>query len=133
MDHLILFTIIWFWSFHYIFDFICQTRWQAENKYNNIEALSNHVIVYSWGMDFATSLFLYGCGVSLSGSIFCGGLSWCYFALTHFVTDFITSKISHNYFSKKDYHMGFVIVGIDQLIHFLTITIPLFILVLWKL
>jgi hypothetical protein len=129
MEFFILFSILWFWCFHYIFDFICQTKWQAEHKHDNIEALSNHVIVYSWGMDFSTCLFLYGCGVPLSISIFFGGLSWFYFALTHLVTDFITSKISHHYFSKKDYHMGFVVVGLDQIIHFLTIMIPLFILI----
>jgi membrane-associated HD superfamily phosphohydrolase len=134
MDFYILFSIVWFWAFHYIFDFICQTHWQATNKSKNLDALLNHVYTYSLGMMFVTAGYFSLISSSLFFSsifvafVFSMGV-FCYFFLTHFFTDLITSKITSKYFKQEDYHMGFVIIGLDQLIHFLTIMIPLFIVI----
>jgi hypothetical protein len=127
MDYFSTYSIFYFWCFHYIFDFICQSHWQATNKSKNNSALTDHVIIYSSGM--AVSLF---CWLS----IFFPGLtqfeisilyfsSVVYFFGTHWATDYLTSRITSKYFGEKNFHMGFVIVGADQLIHFLTILIPL--------
>lgn len=36
----------------------------------------------------------------------------------HTLTDYYTSKLSHRYFKDEDYHNGFVVVGIDQVLHY---------------
>lgn len=127
MDYLSLFSACWFWGFHYIFDFIFQTSWQAENKSKNEHALSNHCWVYSLSMMVVTFVYF-----NLFSEIHWGLLesvgTLMFFYSAHFVTDFFTSKKTARHFRRKNYHMGFVIVGLDQFIHFLTIMVPIYIL-----
>lgn len=40
---------------------------------------------------------------------------------THYLTDWITSRVSKFYFDKGDAHNGFVTIGFDQVIHYLTL------------
>lgn len=37
----------------------------------------------------------------------------------HYLTDWCTSRIGKPYWEKGDYHNGFVIVGFDQILHYL--------------
>lgn len=123
MDYLSLFTVCWFWGFHYIVDFILQTNWQAENKSKNEQALANHCWVYSIVM--ASVGFVYfDVFTETHWGFLQIGASLMYLFSTHFVTDYFTSRKTARYFRKKNYHMGFVVVGLDQFIHFLTIMIP---------
>jgi hypothetical protein len=49
-------------------------------------------------------------------------LSLLFFFLTfgfHFATDFITSRIGKPFWEKKDFHNGFVVVGFDQVLHYI--------------
>ena len=38
--------------------------------------------------------------------------------LAHTITDYITSREVKKLFDKEDYHNGFVIIGIDQFLHY---------------
>lgn len=84
---------------HWIADFIAQTDWQAKNKSKNWKALSSHIFVYT--------LFLTPFGIKFA---LINGLS-------HFIIDFFTSRFTGYFFKKGDYHNGFVVVGLDQLLH----------------
>lgn len=112
---------------HTIGDFLFQSDWMAINKSKNWKALGLHVSVYSlcfvyWGLPFVAITFL-----------------------THFLTDAVTSRITSKlwFFTPLDVHYTmnsnqyrqlwvskggnrhwfFVTIGIDQLIHFITLAL----------
>jgi hypothetical protein len=37
----------------------------------------------------------------------------------HFATDYVTSRIAKVFFDSGDYHNGFVVVGFDQILHYI--------------
>jgi hypothetical protein len=48
-------------------------------------------------------------------------MALCFAGITffaHFATDYVTSRISKKFFDAKDYHNGFVVVGFDQVLHY---------------
>lgn len=98
---------------HWFADFVLQTHWQASNKSKDNEALARHVGVYT--------LVLMVC----SAIIFGQSTAWVYFVFVngslHFVTDYITSRMTSKLYVKKDWHNFFVVVGFDQFIHQITI------------
>jgi hypothetical protein len=47
----------------------------------------------------------------------------------HFVTDYITSRISSKLWAKQDWHRFFVTIGFDQLIHQATLAFTLWVMV----
>ncbi len=109
-------------AMHTFADFGLQTDWQAINKSKNWRALGTHVLVYSlcflpWGLAFALVTFL-----------------------THFLTDAVTSRITSKLWfipeiswtdrgeavvgpKRGNRHWFFVMVGVDQLIHFTTLAL----------
>lgn len=111
---------------HFLGDFVLQNDWMAQNKSKDIKALVFHTWVYSlcfaaWGAEF-----------------------WVMTWLTHFFTDAVTSRITsklwfvrviepHNGPGQKFYgafdcgnrHYFFVMIGFDQLIHFVTLAATL--------
>lgn len=97
---------------HWIADFVLQTHWQASNKSKNWEALGRHVVNYSLVM-YLVCFFLVS---PTQATAF-----WLITFVTHFITDAITSRISSRLYAKQDWHNFFVIIGLDQLIHQLTL------------
>ncbi len=84
---------------HFILDFIVQTRKEAENKSKSIRHLGMHVLKYSvpfvfFGIWFAMVTFI-----------------------LHFITDFISSRIT-SYAHRNDKNALFWnTIGIDQAVH----------------
>lgn len=106
----IVFAII---IIHYIADFIVQTDWQAKNKSKSWEALLNHTFIYS----------------AIFGLIMCfilpvesnKHLPTYFFLITficHTIIDYFTSRWVKKSFEKQDYHLGFVKIGFDQILHY---------------
>lgn len=100
---------------HFLADFGLQTHDQAINKgigKNLINiALFRHVFVYSliW--------FMFALGYSndlLKASEF-----WIITFIFHYLTDWITSRLSKPLFENKNFHDGFVVIGADQVAHYL--------------
>ena len=91
-----IFIIIWI---HFVADFILQSTKMAQNKWNSFKWLGFHCIVY-------TIPFLY---FGVKFALITSGL--------HFIVDFITSKITHNLWEKKEVHWFFVVIGLDQAVH----------------
>ena len=50
-------------------------------------------------------------------------------AALHFVTDYITSRISSKLWAKQDWHRFFATIGFDQLIHQATLAFTLWVMV----
>jgi Protein of unknown function (DUF3307) len=100
---------------HWFADFVLQTHWQASNKSARIDALARHVLIYTIVFAVASMLLL-----GVEGAPF-AGLN----GLLHLATDYVTSRQTSRLYAEKRYHDFFVIVGLDQLIHQVTIAITL--------
>lgn len=107
------FIFIYILLIHFLADFILQTTYQATNKgvgkkFLNLP-LFYHVGVYSIVWLIATIPVL--------------GYNFILFAIItficHYLTDWCTSRIGKPYWEKGDFHIGFVIVGFDQILHYL--------------
>lgn len=98
---------------HFLADFALQTHEQATKKSYDNEALMQHVGVYSIIWFFAALMFTGVFWLSLAFAIIT--------FVTHYGTDYWTSRISKPFFEKGDFHNGFVVVGFDQLIHYVTL------------
>ena len=106
-EQLFLFILL----IHFLADFGLQTHDQATQKSGNWMMLSYHVGVYSliwllaaWAMFGAfTPAFIFA-GITFTA---------------HFITDAITSRVSKPFFENDDYHNGFVVVGFDQVLHYI--------------
>lgn len=112
---------------HYLGDFLCQSRWMANNKSKSILALTTHVAVYTVVlMSYIFIMFLAKIGLEdIRGNMLWPmptltdfGLFAATNALLHWLTDFTTSRINSYYFDQQNYYMFFNTVGFDQFIHF---------------
>ena len=98
---------------HWFADFVCQSDWMALNKSKANWPLFVHVLIYTCVMGLAV-MWLLPPGM---------GRVW-FFVLTfvsHFATDYMTSRINSRLWAAKQNHWFFVSVGFDQLIHFYTL------------
>jgi len=91
-----IFIIIWM---HFVADFLLQNDKMGLNKSISIKWLGIHCIVYSipflyFGINFAL--------------ITCG---------SHFIVDYITSKVTTYFWKREERHWFFVTIGFDQTIH----------------
>lgn len=106
---------------HFLADFGLQTHEQAVHKSSSNKQLVYHTLVYSLVWLVASH--------SLLGSI---GEAFLFAIITfiaHTITDYITSRVGKPYWEKGDYHNGFVVVGFDQILHYiqLFLTFKLFV------
>ena len=85
-------TVILLLTFHYISDFLLQSREMGENKSKSIKWLSLHVFVYTTAMSFGFHI-LSGFCYSPESILKVVNFFLITFS-THWITDFITSKIS---------------------------------------
>lgn len=98
---------------HFVADFMFQTHWQASNKSKDFEALARHVTTYTLGLTVGTTVIFWGW--SQAHFLFVAAN-----AALHLGTDYLTSRWSSRLFA-KDWHNFFVVIGLDQLIHQLTL------------
>lgn len=104
--------------FHWVGDFICQTRWMANNKSKQWNALMAHVAVYTGMLGFGLFCMAYF-HVPLEPSKVCGFL--LINMVVHWITDAITSRLTSYFWSKQNIHAFFCTVGFDQMIHTITL------------
>lgn len=103
-------------AIHWVADFIFQSDWIAKNKSKSLSALTTHVLVYTSLLAIAVQS-LFGTTVEFSAIMWFVGLN----AVAHFVTDFVTSRISSKLYAAGQNHEFFVVVGFDQLLHQVTL------------
>lgn len=107
-----LYAIIVILFAHWISDFVLQSTWMAKNKSIDNNALLSHVAVYTFGM-FLAALWLMPLADAIAFSIITFG--------THFLVDHVTSRITRRLWEKQDVHNFFVVIGLDQMIHYITL------------
>lgn len=104
-DTIGVWTVIMLLVIHYVADFVFQTDWQAVNKSKNNRALATHVGTYSipflvLGLPF-----------------------WAITFVTHFVTDYFTSRLVAHFNKKEMRGAMFMTIGFDQLVHGVTLVL----------
>jgi len=92
----ILILIIWL---HWFADFVLQTDKMARGKSKSNKWLSIHIAVYM------LPLFILGWKFALINGA------------THWVVDWVTSRITSRLWEKQQVHNFFVVIGLDQAIH----------------
>ena len=110
-----------FLAVHWVADFVLQSRWMAENKSSRLDALSLHIGVYTAVLATAATL-LFGTGMNVLWFIVAN-------AGLHFVTDFVTSKITSRLWQRQNVHGFFTVVGLDQLLHQVALAATLVLLI----
>lgn len=96
---------------HFLADFCLQTHQQATLKSSNNKYLFYHVGVYS--LIWLISLLSYGIDIK-------NAVEFSFITLfLHFLTDWLTSRIGKPFWKNQDLHNGFVVVGFDQMLHYI--------------
>ena len=96
---------------HWVADFVCQSHKMAVNKSTSNFWLGIHVLVYSaWLIPLSWYLFD---GDTERVSIFVGANM-----SLHWTVDFFTSRFNSSYWQQGKMHDFFVMVGLDQFIHY---------------
>jgi hypothetical protein len=98
---------------HWFADFVMQNDEMAINKSSSNQALMSHIGAYTCMMFFAVGFLLGFNNVSLLL-----GLVFLFVnAAAHFVTDYVTSRITSKQWKAGDRHGFFVTIGFDQFLH----------------
>jgi hypothetical protein len=102
---------------HFLGDFALQTHEQSMGK--------------SQGKDFSNEQLFYHVGIySIVWFIACLAILPVWYRAVpftiltfafHYTTDYVTSRIGKPYWKKEDFHNGFVIIGFDQILHYIQI------------
>ena len=110
---------------HWIADFLTQTRWQADNKSSNNLALASHVGTYTVTLFIIFSLSCIVLWHSVATNQiedlgFDSNILW-FFPITfvlHFITDYITSRVTSYFYRTKQIKNFFSVIGFDQILHY---------------
>lgn len=103
---------------HFIGDFVLQTHWQAINKSKDNNALTQHVSIYAMCYLVPMWMLFYMEPFNFWGAVVLSLLfAWITF-VSHWVTDYFTSRLNAKLWAKGNIHNFFVSIGFDQLLHF---------------
>lgn len=106
-------TLITLLFAHWFGDFVCQTRYMADNKSKSLKALGLHVAVYSFVLLAFAALLAPSAKALL--------LFFAANFAAHFLTDFYTSKLTSYFWAQKQIKAFFTTIGFDQWLHATTL------------
>lgn len=120
-------TLIALAILHWLGDFVLQSRWMADNKSKRWDALFSHVATYAIVLWFGLCLYSIFALIAMDLDIIEDTLFWYVVinAALHAATDFFTSRATSRLYKQNRIHAFFVIVGLDQMIHGLTLLLTL--------
>jgi len=120
MSLMVIFSIIFI---HWVADFVLQTHWQATNKSKDNKALTMHVLSYSTVWFLTANVYSIITGNYLVLALF-APIKF----VSHWITDYFTSRLNSRLWAKGDVHNFFVSVGFDQVLHYLQLFITFYLL-----
>ena len=103
--------IIYLLFVHYVSDFVFQSSWMAINKSKSNIALGMHIVAYG---------FMLSVGMLIGLLFFEMSYVWLFLLANcclHFITDYITSRISSHFYRKDERAYFWWTIGADQFIH----------------
>jgi len=89
---------------HWFADFVMQSHWMASNKSSSNRALLAHIVTYT----FFLSLIIHPVWGLVNGVL-------------HGITDYFTSRWTSSLWKSGNTHNFFVVIGLDQMIHAITL------------
>ena len=115
---MILLAVILILWLHFIGDFLLQTDEMALNKSHSWKWLSIHALVYGLPFYVVLGLINFKAGViyALINSIL------------HGLVDTVTSRITARLWAKGERHWFFVVIGLDQVIHYTCLLLSPFVI-----
>lgn len=102
---------------HFIADFMCQTDEMAKGKSSSWSWLTMHITAYSLVIVIPVFLLFAYFEIDFKYAFVYVAIN----AVAHFITDALTSRWTTYLWKKEDRHNFFVVIGLDQLIHTLTL------------
>src|SRR5262245_59743092 len=109
-------------AIHWLGDFVLQSHWMSVNKSKRLDAVSLHAVTYTGTLLVGSALVL-GLGQIALLVLFVGANG-----VFHFISDFVTSRITSHLWCQQREHDFFVMVGLDQLIHQVTLATTLWLI-----
>jgi len=111
-----MWTFLYLILVHWVADFVLQSRKMGENKSHDNFWLTAHVIVYS----LATILLWIGFFVLTNVPMTSETIwkSYIVIFITHWITDYTTSKITSKFANDKRWYGFFTTIGLDQVLHY---------------
>lgn len=103
---------------HWVADFVTQSDYVACNKSKKIDILLEHAGIYTLVMLPACVLVLVNKSSNYSLSV---PITVCVLFLTHAVQDYFTSRLTSRLFAAQRRHDFFVVIGLDQALHYLVL------------
>lgn len=100
---------------HFLADFVFQTREMGVKKSKSTYWLTTHVVTYT----LVTTLFwaFFFSVRNVDTLITIASLTFA----SHWLTDYVTSKVSSYMYTKKQFYFFFMTIGFDQWAHALTL------------
>lgn len=112
MIHIWTVVAILFW--HWFADFFCQTHKMSMEKSKDNRWLSVHVLVYTEMLTIGL-LFTLGPYHLMFNFLIFVPLTFA----AHWCQDYVTSRITSRLYKAGQFHWFFVVIGIDQFLHYL--------------
>lgn len=113
--------IVWVYLYiilvHWVADFILQSTEMAHNKSTSNVWLTKHVIMYSVVTNILWLPIIFVLHLKLGQFEYI--LAMAIIFITHWLTDYFTSRLNSQYWRQKKTHEFFVSVGFDQFLHYL--------------
>lgn len=121
MEYLFLIPILYILFIHWIADFVFQSDYIAKNKSIDVLVLLLHTVIYIavFIVGYALIYYIWTDYYIMVRPIMVSFLAFNF--VLHFITDFITSKISAYFHKSNQRHWFFVTIGFDQFIHQFTL------------
>lgn len=115
------YALLWLLVVHWIGDFLLQSDWMAINKSKSNEALTTHVVIYGLAISVGVIPIVIALGVDNRNAV---GTWMLINAAVHWATDYVTSRITAR-LHEKHRHYFYVMIGVDQLIHYFTLALTM--------
>lgn len=96
---------------HFLGDWVLQTDWMALNKAKSWLALNAHCFVVGFVLLLWASIYYHDSSVGTAFAVY----NWA----AHIGIDFCTSRGTSYLWGKKQRHWFFVLIGFDQVLHYL--------------